>query len=96
MRSCFFIFQKISPNLIVSPDCAVFVPGEDDVPPLEADGPVDEVEIQVVEAQVRKGLLAGGFHVVRVVAVVPQLARDEQLLPESSHDTLRIQGLWFG
>ena len=72
---------------MVAPDGAVLVLGEDDVPPLEADGPVDEVEIQVVEAQVRKGLLAGGLHVVRVVAIVPQLARDEELLPES-HDTL--------
>ena len=71
---------------MVAPDGAVLVLGKDDVPPLEADGPVDEVEIQVVEAQVRKGLLAGGFHVVRMVTVVPQLACDEQVLPES-HDT---------
>jgi hypothetical protein len=43
-------------------------------------GPVDQVEVQLFEAQVRQGALKGRPHLVGLVAVVPELAGDPQLL----------------
>ena len=51
-------------------------------PRLEAHGPVDEVEVQVVQLQ----LLAGIFHQVLVVKYAPQLADDEKVL--TLHDLI--------
>ena len=42
---------------------------------------MDEVEVQVIHPQVGQGLPAGLLHVLRVVLGVPQLGRDEDLLP---------------
>ena len=42
---------------------------------------MDEVEVEVVGAEVGEGLPAGALHVLRVVLVVPQLGGDEELPP---------------
>ena len=42
---------------------------------------MDEVEVEVVGAEVGEGFPAGGLHVLRVVLRVPQLGRDEDLPP---------------
>ena len=42
--------------------------------------PVDQIQIQPLQAQVRQGAVQGGPHLVGLVAVVPELAGDPQLL----------------
>ena len=59
---------------------AILTQQEEVFPRLEAHGPVDEVEVQVVQLQVAERLLAGTFHQVLVVIRVPQLADDEEAL----------------
>ena len=51
--------------------------GHEGVAPGEGGGPVHEVEVEVVRAQVFEGGVDGRFDVVRVVRVVPELGRDE-------------------
>jgi len=43
-------------------------------------GPVDEVEVDIVQLEVDKGLQEGRFDVGWVVFAVPNLGRDENLL----------------
>ena len=58
----------------------VLIQWEKVFPKLEAHGPVDEVEVQVIQLQVAERLLAGSFHQVLVVIRAPQLADDEEVL----------------
>ena len=58
----------------------VLIQREKVFPRLEAHGPVDEVEVQVIQLQVAERLLAGSFHRVLVVICAPQLADDEEVL----------------
>ena len=44
------------------------------------DGPVDEVQVEVVEAKVSEGLAEGGLDTVRGVLCVPELGGDEDVL----------------
>lgn len=47
---------------------------------LEGVGPVDEVEVQVLQLQVLQGLQEGWLHVLWVMFSVPQLGCDEHIL----------------
>lgn len=47
---------------------------------LEGVGPVDEVEIQVLQLQVFQGLQEGWLHILWVMFSVPQLGCDEHVL----------------
>lgn len=48
---------------------------------LEGIGPVHEVEVQVVQFQVLQSLQEGWLHILCLMAGVPQLRRDEHILP---------------
>lgn len=47
---------------------------------LEGVGPVDEVEVQILQLQVLQALQEGRLHVLRVMSGVPQLGCDEHVL----------------
>lgn len=47
---------------------------------LEGVGPVDEVEVQVLQLQVLQSLQEGRLHVLWVMSGVPQLGCDEHVL----------------
>ena len=66
-------------------------------PYLEACGPVDEVEVQVVQLQVAERLLAGTFHQVLVVIRAPQLkpGREHALARRPEARWLGDRGLAF-
>jgi hypothetical protein len=53
--------------------------------------PMHEIQIEIVEAQITKGLLACGDDVVFAVFVVPQLGRDPQVLPPNPGIGNRLQ-----
>jgi len=71
-------------NGLIVDDVSVLLLGEGLLSSLEGVRPVDEVEVEVGETEVGEGFPAGGLHVVRMVLVVPELARDEDLLPGHS------------
>lgn len=48
---------------------------------LEGHGPVHEIQVQVVEPQVREGFPTGDLHIIRMVLGVPQLGGHEDLFP---------------
>lgn len=54
---------------------------------LEGVGPVDEVEVQVLQLQVLQGLQEWRLHVLRVMLCVPQLGCDEHVLPSQALTT---------
>lgn len=47
---------------------------------LQGEGPVDEVQVQVVQAEVRQGPAEGGFDGAAAMAVRPELAGDVEVL----------------
>jgi hypothetical protein len=53
--------------------------------------PVNEIEVEIVELEVTKRLLAGGDYVLFSVLVVPELGRDPELftLDAGTHDELK-------
>ena len=59
---------------------AILIQWEEVFPRLEAHGPVDEVEVQVIQLQVAERLLAGFFHQILVVLCASQLANNEEVL----------------
>ncbi len=54
--------------------------GEQTTAVREGNGPVDEVEVEVFKAELGKGVVEGGRHILGLVAVVPQLGGDEDVL----------------
>ena len=60
---------------------AVLVLGEGYLAPLEGVGPVDQVEVEILEAEVGQSATTRSLHILGVVLVVPELAGDEDLLP---------------
>jgi hypothetical protein len=42
---------------------------------------MQQVEVQIVQTQVGKSLLASGLNIIRVMLGVPELAGDENLFP---------------
>ena len=60
-------------------DLAVGGFGHGGFPAREGAGPVHEVEVNVVGAQVGERGIKGSFDVVRMVTVVPEFGRDEEL-----------------
>ena len=75
----------------------VLIQWEKVFPKLEAHGPVDEVEVQVIQLQVAERLLAGTFHQVLVVIRAPQLkpGREHVLAHRLEARWLRDRGLAF-
>lgn len=69
---------------------AVGALGGEVVTVLESRGPVHQVQVDVVQAQVRQRLAAGPLHRVRVVRVVPELGADVDVL--ALDDALRDLG----
>lgn len=53
---------------------------------LEGDGPVDEVEVKVFEAELGKGFVESGSDVLGLVVVVPKLGGDEDVLALQAGD----------
>lgn len=49
------------------------------LPWAEVDGPVNEVEVKVVELKLGKGVIEGGLDVLRVVLSVPKLGCNEDV-----------------
>ena len=74
-------------------DVAVLVPGHHGASTLEGGGPVHEVEVEVVCAEVFEGGVDGGFDVGGVVAVIPELGGDEDF---GAGDSRLFDGLAYG
>ena len=45
------------------------------------EGPVEEIDVQAIQAQVAQRLCAGQKHIALAMHVVPDLGRDEHLIP---------------
>lgn len=52
----------------------------------EVDGPVNEVEVEILELELGEGVIEGGLDVGRVVLRVPELGGDEDVLALEARD----------
>ena len=63
-------------------DCTVGIFGEFLISPLEGIGPVNQVEVDVIQAQILERSPASGLNIVRMMFRVPKFARHEQFGPK--------------
>lgn len=74
----FHRFPRVHVVGIAVDGLSLVVFGDHGVASAESDGPVHEVEVHVVHAEVLEGSIEGGFDVRGVVGVVPEFGGDEE------------------